>query len=244
MKIETVELEGKTYAEVDGGKIVLDDEGRKFAFDVLATEKVITGLRAENKAFRSKKNDLKEEIGAIKQRYAGLEDPDAAKAALDKIKALTPDGTINLEQYEAAVAKRVAEGLNSEIDSLKASLEETTGKLYNATVSNQFVTSETIKKTIFPASKAQRIYGSQFDADGTARGWDGDKIYSKEDPGKPAGFDEAMTVLIETDPETKADDVWRGSGASGSGSEHGSHGAGGHEAPTAAQQISDGLKSL
>lgn len=244
MKIKTVEIDGKMYAELDGGKVVMDDNGREFGLDVLATEKVITDLRTENKTFRTRKNELKEEVKTIKQRYSGLEDPDAAKAALDKIKSLTPDGTINLEQYEAAVAKRVTEGLDSEIDGLKKELEETTGKLYNATVSNKFVTSDTVKKTIFPAAKAQRIYGGQFDADGNAKGWDGNLIYSKENPGKPAGFDEAMTVLIETDPDTKPDEVWRGSGASGSGSEPGSHGAGGHETQTAAQQISDGLKSL
>ncbi len=81
MKLKTITIDGKTYAEVDGDKPVYEDEdGKPVAFDAPGTRDTIRRLNGEAKSHR----EAKEAAEAKIKEFEGL-DVKAARDAIDKL---------------------------------------------------------------------------------------------------------------------------------------------------------------
>src|SRR5690606_6729424 len=79
MKLKTLEVDGKTYAEVQDGKpVYVEDDGKEVAFDAPGTRNTISRLNAEAKSHR----EAKEAAEKALKGFEGIEDPAAAIKAL------------------------------------------------------------------------------------------------------------------------------------------------------------------
>ena len=230
--------DGKSIEMKDGHPIVIGDDGKEFHVDAISAQGRITELNSESAGHRRMANEYKTALAPLE----GIEDP-AAFIALAK----TNQGLVssmddkNKADVEAAVGnlnKTWQEKFDAEV--LKG--EGLSGQLFEANVKTKFYGSEAVKKTVLPAAIAYATFKGHFAADGTAKDLHGNQILSKEDPSKPAGFEESMTHLIDTYPQK--DEIMKGAnpGGSGSGGSGGGGGAGGDE-KTSHQNIAEGLKA-
>ena len=81
------------------------------------------------------------------------------------------------------------------------------------------------EKMAIPADMVQARFGESFELDGdqvVAYDTQGNKIFSRSNPGEVANFDEALEILIDSYPYK--DHILKGSGASGSGAKGGQGG--------------------
>jgi hypothetical protein len=87
-------------------------------------------------------------------------------------------------------------------------------------ISSRFATSKALEKTILTPDLAEAKFGVLFDVEGenVVAYRDGnrkEKLYSRADPSKLADFDEALSILVSSDPNYSK---WKaGTGASGGG---------------------------
>ena len=82
MKLKTLEVDGKTYAEVQDGKpVYVEDDGKEVAFDAPGTRNTISRLNAEAKSHR----EAKEAAEKALKGFEGIEDPAAAIKALETV---------------------------------------------------------------------------------------------------------------------------------------------------------------
>ena len=91
MKLKTLEIDGKTYAEVsaDGKPLYTGDDGKEIAFDAVATNTSLRTLRGEAQGHREAKEAAERALKA----FEGIEDPAAARKALEELtKALAAAG--------------------------------------------------------------------------------------------------------------------------------------------------------
>lgn len=225
MKLKTIEVEGKTYAEVQDGKpIFVHDDGKESPFDAAASVAAIAARNAEARQHR----EAKEAAVASLKAYEGL-DADAARKALEitsklDAKALVDAGKVDEVRAEAerVWAERVrttedkykpqVSKLEKERDTLKQALDR-------EVIGGSFSRSKFIaEKLAVPREMVESYFGQHFAIENgrlSAKGPDGNPIYSRSNPGVPAEFDEALEFLVITSPFR--DSVLKGTGASGSG---------------------------
>lgn len=220
MKLKTTEIDGKTYAEVQDGKpVYVHDDGKDAPFDAEGTVATIRARNAEAKTHRERA----EAAEAALKSFDGIEDADAARKALETLAKLDQKKLIDAGQVDAAVAaalKPVQEKLDAEAKRA-ATLEQ---QLHSEIVGGSFARSKYIaEKLAIPADMAQAAFGARFkvqDGKLAATLPDGNPIYSRANPGQPAGFDEAIEILVDAYPHKdsilKADNR-PGSGAPGNG---------------------------
>jgi hypothetical protein len=226
MKLKTIEVEGAVYAEVnDGRPVYLHDDGKEVPFDAPAAVAAITARNTEAKTHR----EAKEAALAKLQLFEGLE-PEAARAALQTVRDIGDNKLIHagkLDEVRAEAQRVYDERLKAieekyapvvkERDSLQQSLNrELIGGSFGR---SKFVAD----KLAVPREMVEAYFGSHFQIDGgkvTAKGPDGNPIYSRSNPGIPADFDEALEFLVTSSPFR--DSILKGSGASGGGASGGS----------------------
>jgi hypothetical protein len=197
----------------DGKPTVIDDDGKEFAIDAINAQKTITQLHAEAAEHRKKASAN----AKLLEQFEGI-DPVAAKDAITQVASLGDNHKLEVEKLKTALNTTWQEKLEAEQKVNK----ELSDKLYSATVLSKFATSDIVKKTVLTPDIAAKVFGAHFDADGVAKDAKGNVIYSKEKPGEAAGFDEALTLILEQYPSKDA--ILRsslsGSGAPGSGGGH------------------------
>lgn len=223
MKIKTVEVNGKTYAEVQDGKpVFVGDDGKDVAVDVPATAGTISRLNAEAKGHR----EAKERAEAALKAFEGIADPAAALKALATIKNLDDKKLVDAGEVE----KVKAEAIKAVEEKYKPTVEKSDKlerELYAERVGGQFARSKFIAdKVAVPADMVQATFGRYFKDEGgkaVAYGPDGNKVYSRSKPGEPADFDEALEILVGAYPHR--DSILKGTGG-GSGARGGAGGAG------------------
>lgn len=224
MKLKTVTLDGKTYAEVSDGKpLYTSDDGKEVAFDAPATVSTIARITDESKGFKTRAQTAESKL----EQFAGITDPKAAKDALAKVanwgdKELVEAGKV--EEIKAAAIKAVEDRYKpivEERDKLK-------GDLHGEKIGGSFARSKFIAdKIAVPADIIESRFGKNFKLeDGQVVAYDaaGNKLYSKANPGNPANFDEALERLVDAYPYK--DSILKGTGGSGSGKEPGKGGGG------------------
>src|SRR5690606_10878604 len=97
MKLKTVEVDGKVYAEVNDGKpVYVEDDGKETAFDAVSTKATINRLFGENKSYRERAESAESKA----KQFEGIEDPQAARKALETVKNLDDKKLVDAGEVE------------------------------------------------------------------------------------------------------------------------------------------------
>lgn len=238
MKLKTIDVNGTTYAEVQDGKPVYEaDDGKLVAFDAAHTNATIKRLNAEAKTHR----EAKEAAEAKLQAFAGIDDPDRARKAMETLRNLDDKKLIDageVEKVRRDAEERYNQKYAAEYEPVKAERDNLRSQLHAERLSTAFGRSKYIaEKLAVPVDIVQARFGAHFTVgdDGKihAKGADGNPIYSRPNPGEEAGFDEALEHLVEAYPYR--DSILKGSGASGGGAGGSRSGDGGKRTITRSQ---------
>jgi hypothetical protein len=242
MKIKTVEIEGKTYAEVQDGKpVYVGDDGKEVAFDAPGTVATISRLNGEAKSHRERAETAEKTL----KGFEGIADPAAAIKAMETIKSFDDKKLIDAGEVE----KVKAEAIKAVEEKYKPVVEERDGlkkSLHQEKIGGSFARSKFISdKLAVPVPMVEKTFGEHFsleDGKMVAKDSNGNAIYSKSKPGELADFDEAMEIIVEASPYR--DNIMKGLQQNGGGAKPGNGGAGGKtisraefmKMPPAAQQ--------
>lgn len=224
MRLKIVEVNGKTYAEVEDGKPVYMIDGDKtVAFDAPATAQTISRLNGEAKGHRERAEKAE---GALKA-FEGITDPAAAMKALDTLKNLDDKKLVDAGEVEKVKTEAIKaiEAKYAPVVEKMTTLEKA---LHAEKIGGSFARSKFIAdKIAVPPDFVEARFGQNFKLeDGAVVAYDssGNKLYSKASPGSPASFDEALELLVDAYPHK--DSILKGIGGSGSGKQPGNGAAG------------------
>lgn len=221
MELKTIEVEGKTYAEVQDGKPVYVDGGKEIAFDAPGTVSTISRLNGEAKGHRERAEKAESSLKA----FEAIADPEAAIKALETVKSLDDKKLIDageVDRVKAEAIKAVEEKYKPTVERAEA-LEQA---LRQEKIGGSFARSKFIsEKMAVPAPMVEKTFGEHFtleDGKMVAKDANGNAIYSKAKPGELADFDEALEVLVEAFPYR--DSIMKGLQQNGGGAKPGSGG--------------------
>lgn len=224
MKLKTIEVNGQTYAVIQEGKpVYVHEDGSEVPHDAPHTVATISRLNGEAKTHR----EAKEQLEAKLKGFEGIEDPVAAKKALETLKnfddkKLVDAGEVEKIKLEAikAVEEKYAP-IVQERDAFQT-------QLHNELIGGGFARSKFIQDNIaVPVDMIQATFGKNFQIENgkvVAVGADGQKIYSRTRPGEIADFDEALETLVGG--YQHKDSILKGSQAGGGGFQGGGQGGG------------------
>lgn len=215
IKIKTFENDGTTYAELKDGKpIYVDDDGKEMTYDPVAMHTTISRLNKESQTHREAKEALEETAKAFKDL-----DPVAAKKALDIVKNLDDKKLIDAGEVERVV-KEKTDAFQVRLDKAEGETETLRSQYNTEKINSAFASSEYIKdKLAVPSDMAQATFGKHFvfkEGIMTPVDSNGNVIYSNDNPGDIALFDEAIERIVTTYPHR--DSILKGSGHTGTGS--------------------------
>ena len=225
MKLKTVEVNGKHYAEVDanGLPMYVHDDGQEIGFDAVQAVGKISALNGEAKAHR----EAKEAADANLANFAKIGDPTKALEALEMMTKIDQKKLIDagaVDQVKADITK----SFQTQLDEATQRATALEGQLYQEMIGGRFSGSKFIAdKVAIPADMLQARFGQSFKvADGKVVAYDGsgNKIYSRSKPGELAAFDEALEFLVEQYPQK--DHILKASGNQGGGSRQSQHSLG------------------
>ena len=198
MKLKTTQIDGKTYAEVNeqGLPLYIHDDGKEVAHDAAQTVATITRLNGEAKSNRERYEKAESSLAA----FAGIEDPIAAKKAVETLKNFDDKKLVDageVEEVKAEAIKAVEEKYAPIVQERDALQNQLHGEL----IGGGFARSQMIKDKIsVPADMIQAQFGRNFKVEnGKVVAYDnhGQQIYSRSRPGELADFDEALDQLID-----------------------------------------------
>jgi hypothetical protein len=192
----------------DGRPMYVHDDGKEVAYDVASMLETIKRRNNEAKENRERAAAAEEAL----KRFEGIDDPDAARQALEAAKAGDGKGKGRVaEDFERARAdlQRSYEAKLADIAAAKAKLET---DLMRERLKSAFGESDFIKKKMIPPpDMVQAQFGSHFKIEGdSVIAYDeaGNRMLSRARPGEPAGFDEAIEMIVNNYP--KKDAIIRG----------------------------------
>jgi len=221
LTLKTVEIDGKTYAEVSDGKPLFTDDGKEIAFDAPGTVGTISRLNGEAQGHRQRAEKAEKDLKA----FEGITDPAAAIKALETVSSLDQTKLIDagkVDEIKAAAIAATEERFKpvvEERDSLR-------GALYEEKIGGSFARSKKIAEDfIIPSDIVQSRFGKHFaieDGKVVATDSSGNRIYSLSKPGEPADFEEALGILVDSYPYK--DTILRGKTGEGGGAGQGGSG--------------------
>ncbi|EXA86117.1 MULTISPECIES: DUF6651 domain-containing protein [Acinetobacter calcoaceticus/baumannii complex] len=222
MKLKTVTIDGKVYAEVDGDKpIYVHDDGKEMPHDAAHSVATISRLNNEAKTNREAKEAAEKALKA----FEGIEDPVAAKKAIQTMQNLDDKKLVDageVEKVKAEAIKAVEEKyapIVQQRDALEASL-------HKELIGGGFARSKYIQDNIaVPVDMVQATFGNHFKIEeGKVVAYDpnGEKIYSRVRPGELANVDEALESLVGGYPHK--DLILKGGKGTGGGFQSGGKG--------------------
>ncbi|MDM1734527.1 hypothetical protein HX116_12040 [Acinetobacter towneri] len=197
MKLKTVTIEGKTYAEVNeqGLPLYIHDDGKEVAHDAPQTVATISRLNGEAKTNRERY----EKAESALKTFEGIEDPAAAKKALETLKNFDDKKLVDageVEKIKLEAIKAVEEKYAPVVQERDAVQQQ----LHKELIGGGFARSKFIQENIaVPVDMIQATFGQSFKIEEgkvVAYGTDGQKIYSRTRPGEVADFDEALETLV------------------------------------------------
>ncbi len=224
---------------VDGKPVYVHDDGKEIPFDAVATAATISRLNGEAKGHRERAEAAETAL----KSFEGITDPKAALAAITTVqnldaKKLVEAGEVDRIRQEAIKATEEKYGPTvTELENLKQAF-------HNEKIGGSFARSAFVAEKLgIPVDMVQAFFGNNFRLEENqvvAYGQDGNKIFSRSNPGEVAAFDEALEILVDRYPNR--DRILKSSGASGSGAQGGTPGAGGNK--TVARKDFDGMAPL
>ena len=197
MKIKTVTIEGKTYAEVNeqGLPLYIHDDGKEVAHDAPQTVATISRLNGEAKTNRERYETAETTLKA----FEGIEDPSAAKKALETLKNFDDKKLVDAGEVEKVKAEAI-KAVEDKYAPIVQERDAFQSQLHNELIGGGFARSKFIQDNIaVPVDMIQATFGKSFQIEGgkvVAVGADGQKIYSRARPGEVADFDEALETLV------------------------------------------------
>lgn len=207
----------------DGKPVYVGDDGKDVAFDAPGTVATISRLNGEAMGHRQRAEAAESKL----KTFEGIADPAAAIKAMETLKNFDDKKLVDageVEKVKAEAIKAVEEKYRPVVDEnskLKADL-------HSEKIGGSFARSKYIAdKIAVPADFIEARFGGNFkleDGKIVAYGSDGNKLYSKANPGNPATFDEALELLVDAYPNR--DNILKGTGGSGTGKQPGQGGAG------------------
>lgn len=223
--------------------IFVYDDGREAPFDGDGTIASIKRLNGEAKSHR----EAKEAAEAKAKAFEGIEDPEAARKALETIKNLSTGDlktAAQVQEIKDAAAKSAQEAVanatraaQEKERTLTEQLAQRTGELNTHIIGGAFTGSTFIKdKLAIPADMAQKFFGDRFKVDGgklVPLDATGNPIFSATNHGNHADFEEAIQVMVGQ--YSHKDSILKGTGASGGGASGGGGGSSGAKSITRAQ---------
>lgn len=222
LKLKTVDVGGKTYAEVspEGFPVFVDESGKESGVDVPLAVETLTRRNSEVQGYRTAKEEAEKKL----KLFEGI-DPDTARKALDTVKNLD-DGQLvtanKVEELKAAIRQAAEEKVQAAVKSAETSIktlsderDALTAQLHNEKIGNAFSRSKFIaEKMAIPVDIVQRYFGTNFKIeDNKLVGYDnqGNKIFSRAKMGAElADFDEALEMMVDKYQYKEA--ILRGSG--------------------------------
>jgi hypothetical protein len=224
MNLQTIEIEGKTYALVSDGKpLYKGEDGKDVAFDAPGTVATISRLNGEARGHRERAERAE---GAAKV-FDGL-DPAAAREAIEKLSKIDAKTLVAAGDMDAAILAAIKPYAD------KLALAEKTNSdlgvsLSRETVGNRFAMSKFAAEKLTPAGVdlVRTIYADRLKVeDGRVHGVnaDGSKMLSIARPGEVADFDEVIESFVASYPHKEH--ILKASGAQGSGAQGGGGQAG------------------
>lgn len=236
MKLKVVKVGEKEYAEiVDGKPVFVEDNGNEVPVDVPAVRATVTRLSNEAKTHR----EAKEAAEARLKLFEGLDDPAAAKKAVEMLKNIDQGQLIaagKVEEIKSAAQRAADEKVASttkqfqaELDATKAERDKFKGDLFSEKIGGAFARSKFIsEKVAVPPDMLQALFGKQFTVEEgkiVARDAAGNIINSSTKFTEPADFEEAVETIVKQYPNR--DRILKGANSSGSGARHSANGNGG-----------------
>ncbi len=216
MKLKTQTIDGKTYAEVDtqGLPVYVHDDGKEVGFDAGSAMQKISTLNAEAKTHR----EAKEKAESTLKAFEGIEDPAAAKKALETLKNFDDKKLVDAGEVEKIKLEAI-KAVEEKYAPIVQERDAFQSQLHNELIGGGFARSKFIQDNIaVPMDMVQAQFGKSFKIEEgkvVAYGTDGQKIYSRSRPGEVADFDEALESLVGGYPHK--DSILKGGQGSGGG---------------------------
>ena len=226
MKLKTTQIDGKTYAEIDnsGFPVYLHDDGKEIGFDADQAFQKINSLSAEAKTHRLAKEQAETSLKA----FEGIEDPAAAKKALETLKNFDDKKLVDAGEVEKIKLEAI-KAVEEKYAPIVQERDAFQSQLHNELIGGGFSRSKFIQDNIaVPVDMIQATFGKNFQIENgkvVAVGADGQKIYSRTRPGEIADFDEALETLVGG--YQHKDSILKGSQAGGGGFQGNQGGKGG-----------------
>lgn len=225
MRLKTITIDGKTYAEVDGDKPVYDDDdGKTIAFDAPGTRDTIRRLNSEAKSHREAKEAAESSLKA----FEGM-DAKAAREAIEKLSQIDAKKLVEAGDMDAAIAAAI-KPYTEKLNAAESKITDLTGSLNKEVIGNRFSSSKYAAEKLTPAGVdlIKTMFRDRLQIEGNqviGTDQNGQKIYSRARPGELADFEEVIESFVESYPYK--DHILKGSGHNGSGKQPGSDGHGG-----------------
>jgi regulator of replication initiation timing len=218
MKLKTDASGG--YVVQDGKPVYVADDGKELALDGAELYGKVKQLMGESRDKRLENEELKTKLA----QFTGIEDPKAAREALETIKSIDGKLKADVEKVRVEVSK-----------SYEAKLAELTGKLQatESTLQRELIgggvarSKFAAEKSALPADLLLATFGQQLTVENgvvVGKRSDGSPIYSRANPGQLAGLDEALETLVSESPHR--DHILKATAKGGSGAQPGTPGGG------------------
>jgi len=223
MKLKTVVVDGKTYAEVNeqGLPLYIHDDGKEVAHDAQQTVATISRLNGEAKTNRERYEKAESSL----KSFEGIEDPAAAKKAMETLKNFDDKKLVDAGEVEKVKAEAI-KAVEEKYAPIMQERDAYQAQLHSELIGGGFARSKYIQDSIsVPADMIQAQFGKNFKIEEgkvVAYGADGQKIYSRARPGEVADFDEALESLVGG--YQYKDSILKGSQAGGGGFQGGGQG--------------------
>lgn len=203
----------------DGKPVYVNEDGKEIPYDVNQANNKIKELCNEAKTHREAKEAAEQKL----RQFDGIEDPEAARKAIETCNNLDSKKLIGAEEMERFRAE-VNKAANVRIEEAHKETETVRQQLYDEKIGGSFARSDFIKNNLaIPADIAQAAFGRNFTVAGdgriVAKDNSGNEIYSQINPGEPAAFDEALEILVGN--YKNKDSILRGNQATGGGTTSG-----------------------
>ena len=215
----------------DGKPVYKHADGKEIPFDAPSAVNSITELNNEAKGHRLKARDFETQL----KNFDGL-DAKKAREALDIVQNLDDKKLVDAGKVEAIkkqliddfeVTKRgIITNFEEEKTTLTKDLEKSNGYIHNMMVESEFYKNPLFngkdQKTTMTADVAYSVFKDHFTIDTSGETprvvakLDGEELFSRENPGKPATFHEAMDKIWEKYPNrTRYESQDNGGGGGG-----------------------------
>jgi hypothetical protein len=222
-----LKLDENGHVVVENGMpVYVHDDGKELPFDALNAVTTIAHRNGEAMRHRERAEQAEARLKA----FEGIEDPEAAKKALETIKNIDEGKLLSAGKVEEikAAAKRaaeeqVAEANKRNAEALKIAEQERDAlraEYHGEKIGGAFGRSKFVsEKLAIPPDMVQARFGNAFKVEDGGRvvAYDsaGNKIFSRAKPGDVADFDEALELLVDQYPYK--DHILKGTGHRGDG---------------------------